>query len=275
MKFNLLSPRRAALAVLFLPLLSLPFFTGTVSAQKTGAPNTTAIANPEQQGQLLVQKILAQWPITNTTNTGRLKIRDGQDNHFEYSLVCQTLVTAADWRTFYEARGTNGTFQLLVIHSLDRPNAYFYRTNVTDSVPVLGDLPVLGHLFRDQSVSGPALVAGFAGSDFSPDDLGLEFLHWPQQKALKNVTHRSRGCTILESTNPNPIPGGYSRVTSWIDDETLGIVEACAYDANGKLLKDFYPKKFRKVNGQYQVETLIMENSQADSRSEIDFDFND
>jgi sulfate adenylyltransferase subunit 1 (EFTu-like GTPase family) len=114
----------------------------------------------------------------------------------------------------------------------------------------------------------------FANSDFWLCDLGLEFFHWPAQKVLKKDVHRSRGCIVLESTNPNPSTNGYSRVVSWIDEESLGIVEAYAYDANGKLLKDFYPKDFKKVNGQWQVQTLIMENVQTGSRSRLEFDLN-
>jgi hypothetical protein len=76
----------------------------------------------------------------------------------------------------------------------------------------------------------------------------------------------------LESTNPNPPPNGYSHVVSWIDEESLGIVEAYAYDANGKKLKNFYPKNFEKVNGQYQVQSLIMENLQTGSKTTLEFD---
>ena len=112
----------------------------------------------------------------------------------------------------------------------------------------------------------------FAGSEFCLADLGLEFFHWPGQKVLKPEIHRSRGCTVLESTNPNPSAGGYSRVDSWIDNETLGIVEAYAYDANGRKLKDFYPKDFKKVGGQWQVQTLVMENLQTGARSRLEFD---
>jgi hypothetical protein len=114
----------------------------------------------------------------------------------------------------------------------------------------------------------------FANSDFWLCDLSLEFFHWPAQKVLKKEVHRSRGCTVLESTNPDPSTNGYSRVVSWIDEESLGIVEAYAYDANGKLLKDFYPKDFKKVNGQWQVQTLVMENVQTGSRSRLEFDLN-
>ena len=85
-------------------------------------------------------------------------------------------------------------------------------------------------------------MSPFAGSDFWIADLGLEFFHWPEQKILKKEFRRGRGCMVLESTNPNPSTNGYSRVDSWIDKESGGIVQAKAYDAKGKLLKEFYPK---------------------------------
>jgi hypothetical protein len=112
----------------------------------------------------------------------------------------------------------------------------------------------------------------FAGSDFWECDLGLEFLHWPRQKILKKEFRRQCACMVLESTNPHPTTNGYSRVVSWIDEESLGIVEANAYDANGKKLKNFYPKNLEKVNGQYQVQSMIMENLQTGSRTRLEFD---
>ena len=115
-------------------------------------------------------------------------------------------------------------------------------------------------------------MTSFANSDFSLCDLGLEFFHWPEQKILKKEVKRSRGCSVLESTNPDPSTNGYSRVVSWIDEETLGIVQAYAYDAKGKLLKEFYPKDFEKVNGQWQVQEMEMLNDQTGSRSRLVFD---
>ena len=112
----------------------------------------------------------------------------------------------------------------------------------------------------------------FAGSDFWICDLGLEFLHWPGQKILRGDTARGRLCKVLESTNPSPSPSGYSRVLCWIDNEALGIVEAKAYDANGKLLKEFYPKDIKKVDGQWQVGSMEIDNVQTGSRTRLEFD---
>jgi len=112
----------------------------------------------------------------------------------------------------------------------------------------------------------------FADSDFWIADLGLEFFHWPDQKVLRHEGKRTRACAVLESTNPNPSPGAYSHVDSWIDNETLGLVHAEAYDASGKLLKVFDPKSFKKVNGQWELQDIEIHNVQTKSHTSIKFD---
>ncbi len=115
----------------------------------------------------------------------------------------------------------------------------------------------------------------FANSDFWIADLGLEFFHWPQQKVLKHESKRTRACTVLESTNPNPVLGSYSRVVTWIDNESHAIIYAEAYDVNNKLLKEFNPKKVKKVNGQWELEEMDIRNVQTGSRTWITFDLSD
>jgi hypothetical protein len=61
-------------------------------------------------------------------------------------------------------------------------------------------------------------------------------------------------------------------VVSWIDEESGGIVMAYAYDGQDKRLKEFYPKKFKKVNGQYQLQSMEMNNVQTGSRTRLEFD---
>jgi hypothetical protein len=116
----------------------------------------------------------------------------------------------------------------------------------------------------------------FAGSDFWICDLGLEFFHWPAQKVLPKPTNlvRGRDYTLLESTNPNPSTNGYSRVLTWIDKETGGILQAEAYDASGRLLKEFAPKSFKKVNGQWELQEMEIRNVQTGSRTRLEFDLN-
>ena len=115
-------------------------------------------------------------------------------------------------------------------------------------------------------------MAPFAGSDFWLADLGLEFLHWPEQRMIKKEMSRSQFCKVIESINPQPATNAYSKVISWIDHDSGGIVHAEAYDAKGELLKIFEPKEIEKVNGQWQLREMQIRNVQTKSRTRIEFD---
>jgi len=238
---------------------------------RAAAETTNNLSDAEIQGRQLAQQLLTERPA-ECTNHGVLKIRDANGHRSEIPVNCQVLVTATNWQSIYEAGTTNQVMTLWVVHAAGRLNEYFYRTNSAGPVPVLGDIPILGHLFHSTPLSGAELMIPFAGSDFWIADLGLEFFHWPAQKVLKKEFRRNCSCMVLESTNPNPATNGYSRVDSWIDEESGGIVMADAYDAQGKLLKEFYPKEVKKVKGQWQVESMEIDNVQTGSRTRLEFD---
>jgi hypothetical protein len=240
---------------------SFLFFSFCANAQ------TTNLSDAEIQGRQLAQQLCEQQPATNFIQMGILNIRDANRQKFEIPLQCEAIITATNWQSIYKTVGTNSVgwtngVCLAITHTDSQPNWYSW-SNYNSGGIVSG--------MGEYKWSGTQWTHPFPG-DFLAVDLGLEFFHWPEQKILKKEMHRSRGCAVLESTNPNPSPASYSRVVSWIDEETLGIVEAYAYDANGKLLKDFYPKDFKKVRGQWQVQTLVMENVQTGSRSRLEFD---
>ena len=225
----------------------------------TAAP-TNSLSDAEIQGRKLVQQLLEQWPVTNYSVTGVLRIRDGMGNRTNYSVKCEVFVQATNWISKYTSDARNPwTEELSIVHTSDSPNVYYHwRYSTSTSASGLtndGMLP-------------------FAKSDFWLADLGLEFFHWPEQKVLPNTTSlkRSRAYTLLESTNPNSSTNGYSRVLSWIDKETGGILEAEAYDVKGKLLKEFAPKSFKKVNGQWELQEMEIRNVQTGSRTRLDFD---
>ncbi|HZF02045.1 MAG TPA: outer membrane lipoprotein-sorting protein [Methylomirabilota bacterium] len=228
------------------------------------AQTTNGFSDAEIQGRQLARKILQQWPANNFTNAGLLNIRDENGKHFEHPIKCETVVTATNWSSIYEkflpvsASNSVKTLKLVILHDASNSNQYKLTFNVG------GD-----HWTEDNSDAIKLL--SFAG-DFGCADLGLEFFHWPEQKIIKKEFSRGRGCMVLESTNPNPSPNGYSRVVSWIDEESYGIVHAEAYDANGKLLKVFDPKSFKKVNGQWELQDMEIRNVQTGSRTRIEFD---
>ena len=206
------------------------------------------------QGHDLVQKLLALHPNADYTNTGSLQIRDGNGKHSDIPLRCEVHVSGSQWTTIYDASANQGG-RLTIIHQDAQPGEYHLQAQNGKEVTLPED----------------RLCQPLAGSDFWAVDLGLEFLHWPQQKVLRKEIKRSQGCTVLESTNPHPDINSYSRVVSWIDTENGGIVQAYAYDAANQKLKEFYPEDLKKVSGQWQVGTMEMDNDQTGSRTRLKF----
>ena len=238
---------------------------------------TNTLSDAEIQGRQLAQQLCNARPTENFTNTGILRIlgKNGISTNIEIS--CKTIALSNGWQNIYEIVITNfaadgnhaGCFlkgSIFVNHIQNQTNNYESDLIISNSL----NKKALGF----PSLKIQSLFSSFAQSDFCFTDLGLEFFHWPQQKVLPKTTNLKRGrdYTLLESTNPNPPTNGYSRVLAWIDKESGGILEAEAYDFNGKLLKDFAPKSFKKVNGQWELQEMEIRNVQTGSRSRLEFD---
>lgn len=232
-------------------------FTATFSVFIATAQTTNGLSDAEIKGRELAQKILNLKPTVNAEQTGVLKIRNEDGKTTAVAIDCGIFVTPTNWGSIYKTIGTNGDVtedNLTIWHS--ESNGYDRFVTLTNG----------WHSGRILKITEP-----FANSDFWLCDLGLEFFHWPEQKILKHEFRRTRGCNVLESINPNPT-NGYSRVDCWIDEETLGIVHAEAYDSKNKLLKEFDPKEFKKVNGQWQLQEMEIRNVQTGSRTRMEFD---
>lgn len=226
-------------------------------------------AEGRKQARELVGKLLSLQPDGNSTNYGVLKIiPKDRSKRSEVPVKFIVLVTETNWQNIYETMPTSSVTpvtKLIVTHDATNPNQYdliHSETNLWNSLKT----EMSGQPLRDET------TIPFAGSDFSIGDLGLHFLHWPDQRILKKEIKRSCGCSVLESLNPEKNSRGYSRVVSWIDNDSGGIVQAEAYDTQGKLLKEFLPKSVTKVNGQWQVDEIEMRNDQTGSRTLISFD---
>jgi len=82
---------------------------------------------------------------------------------------------------------------------------------------------------------------------------------------------KGRGCHVLASSPA--ATNLYSRVLSWIDEETSGLLMAEGYDAGGKVLKEFEVKAFKKVAGRWQVREMEIRNRQEKTGTRLQFDF--
>ncbi|HTR41755.1 MAG TPA: outer membrane lipoprotein-sorting protein [Pseudomonadales bacterium] len=237
------------------------------------AQTTNGLSKAEIEGRQLVQEILEQAPTTNFTQTGTLTIRPAKGMTTNVPVVFDTSLETGYWEVIYTVNTNSSEISLMIIRRDGLPNQYSLSKGDNISSGGVEKLTPL-HLTPANKLNEAQIMAPFAGSDFWIADLGLEFFHWPGQKILKHEDRRTRACAVLESTNPNPAPGAYSRVVTWIDNESLAIVWAEAYDANSKLLKEFDPKKVKKINGRWELESMEIRNVQTKSRTSIKFDLN-
>ena len=252
------------------------FLAGTLllagAADAPRQPPPLPPAEAARQGKALVTDLLSRTPTQNGAVSGILKIRKAQGLWTGVPIRFDTLASTTNWKSIYTTAGTNRLTCLLVIHETNGPNAYYYRTNISYPSPSAMEVASTRPFLKQGAVAAEAVMVPFAGSDFWLADLGLEFFHWPEQRLLKSEMRRSRSCRVLQSVNPNPAPGAYSYVNSWIDIESGGIVFAEAYDFKGKLLKEFSPKDFEKVQGQWQLKEMQINNRQTGSSTRIEFD---
>jgi hypothetical protein len=233
----------------------LLFLTFTLGAQEPIESN--------KAGQDLAIKLRALAPPENAQMTGVLNIRRRGQDLEQVPLLTRVNVGSGVWEAIYQTRQTDKrpAERLIIRHSPAKPNEYrFARGNQVDN---------------PQPVAQEQLAMPFAGSDFWLMDLGLEFLHWPVQhliKLEKPDMRKGRPCDRLESRNPNPPPGAYARVVSYIDKESGGLIVAEAFDRQNKTLKEFSVRSVKKVQGEWQLDQMEMIDIRAGSRTRIDFD---
>ena len=238
------------------------FFVSSLACFGQSQIVITNLAEQQKLGREFVQELLSLRPETNSSGKGVMKIRDAKGKTTEIALQFNTVVTSNDWRAVYRAKpNTPDQTMLMVINKDNSPN----KTVLSDASQTEGSPHVPG-------LHGNETMIPFSCSDFWLADLGLEFLHWPEQRMIKKEMSRSQFCKVIESINPQPASNAYSKVISWIQHEGGGIVHAEAYDAKGKLLKIFEPKEIEKVNGQWQLREMEMRNVQTRSRTRIEFD---
>ena len=120
-------------------------------------------------------------------------------------------------------------------------------------------------------LTGEMATNRFAETDFALLDLDLEFFRWPTQILVTREMRKGKGCDVLESRPERT--NLYSRVISWIDQETLGPLMAEAYDADGKLLKQFEVSGVKLVAGQWRVREMELRNRQTKSKTRLRFEF--
>jgi hypothetical protein len=198
-------------------------------------------------GEALAQRLRSVRPERASTNQAVLKLR-GPGGRKSVPLTVETRPTPSGWEVRYEARPEGLPAEsLTILHATNAPPQYRVGT---------------------ESSPGAA-EARFAGSDFSRLDLGLEFLHWPQQRLLRRELSNGRTCEVLESQPAETAP--YGSVRSWVDAEHGVILSAEAYDAKKVRLKQFSVTNFREVADQWTFSLSIVDDRRG-SKTELSYE---
>lgn len=241
--------------------LSLSLLLGLSLAALTHAASPTPVNDPVE-GQKLARELRTVAPAENTEIAATLRLSAPGQAVREVPLKNVITVTSSNWISTYEARPTNGPVETLIIrHPPGEPNQYEWRRG--EQVTILRGNSATNH---------------FAGSDFALLDLGLEFFHWPIQSLAFRQMRKSQGCDVLES-RPSQITL-YSNILSWIPQDaraegTPGVLMAEAYDARGRLLKEFEIKDFERIAGRWEVREMEIRNVRAKTSTRLKFHFNE
>lgn len=229
---------------------------GLAASGVFAADSLVPLPDPDRDGAELARKLRDAAPEGESSFSGVLIITGKDDWVRTVPLQSAITVSPTNWVVSYRAGATNGSApeSLTIVHVIGQPNQFNYRVGET-------------------ARANPPLTNAFAGSDFWLIDLGLDFLHWPKQRRLRHEMRSSRSCHVLESARPDAADKtGYARVVSWVDIETGGLIRAEAYDFSGRLVKEFKVDRFRKVEGRYQLESMIIWSRLTGQETVLKFD---
>ena len=229
-----------------------------------GVSTTRAVvvkSNPA--GQELAADLRNAQPEKNSEISGVLKIHS-PSGRLEIPVHAKATTEDGRWKTIYTTTATNNVpaYKIVVIHTTNSPNQYMVAEAKNGN-------PLQDPVAIDNKNAHTVFLAG---SDFSLADLGLEFLHWPEQNRLMGELRLGRDCYLLESQNPDA--GEMVRVKSWIDKESNGVLVAEGYNAKNELVKRFSlsGSSFKKVNGQWQLEKMTIYSPKKKSETVLQFD---
>jgi hypothetical protein len=215
-------------------------------------------------GQALAAQLRSTPPPEDVEVTGRIRLRLEDGRRTSRAFRYRVLSGGDQWQQIFEspAAGALSAQTLVIDHRVDAAPVYTLTEGVGAS--------------NTMTLTGDGAMIPYAGSDFWLADLGLDFLHWPEQRIDRDTRltmRKGRSCRVLESINPQPGAAGYTRVRSWVDLKTGGIIIAEAYGNDNRPMKEFEIGGFTKVNERWVLKNMEMRNLRSDTRTVLEFHY--
>ena len=222
-------------------------------------------ADPIREGQSLAAELRGLQIGIPGDISAILKIRKRGGERVERHVQKQSIQTEKGWNDLFSVTTEDqSTKQWVLIRHRNGESPNYQLAN-SESLPMTTE--------DYQSLGKDEAMSPVGGSDFWVADLGLDFLHWPDQRIVpSNITMRKGvACKVLESARPTQSENGYYKVRSWISTEYGGVVYAEAFDINNDKIKIFEVNDVEKVDGQWYLKELRIRNLRDRSTSTLEF----
>lgn len=102
----------------------------------------------------------------------------------------------------------------------------------------------------------PDLFAPIRDTDLSWSDLSLSYLWWPGGRTVGEERIKGRSCFIVDLPAPPGEAGRCAGVRLWLDPQIRILLQAAAYDAQGRMDRLLEVRSFKKVRGVWVIQDV-------------------
>jgi hypothetical protein len=221
------------------------------------APADEARSASQGTGQEWALRLRTAIPQAASTNQAILKIR-GTNGRTRVPVAVVARPGSGQWSVEYRvgpAGSEPGPEVWTIHHRLDGAPRYERQNRA-----------------RTAADASPTVAQGsetLGGGDFELWELGMEFLHWPDQRLRGRELSNGRWCQVLESRSGRP--DGPAVVRSWIDENLGVLLSAEVYDARQRRLKQFSITQFREQGDRWSCSVSMVDDRRG-TKTELSFD---
>lgn len=124
-------------------------------------------------------------------------------------------------------------------------------------------------LKRTRRIVGREREGSFVGSDFTYADLESKHMRDAATKRLPDDEIGGVKTYVIESTPKKGASSSYSKIETWVRKDDYLPLRIRFYDKKGKLLKTFFTKRIRTIEGRPVVVEMQMVNQQSGHSTEL------